>query len=130
MLTNYLKRYRFSMLITAAIVVLSLAPMPEMEMLENVSLADKWAHMVMYGVLSLAIWLEYLHSHKQIQPVRITLLAVVMPIMLGGLLEVLQAYATSCRSGEWLDFVADAVGVAIASLMGLAWSHFISITRQ
>ena len=37
---------------------------------------------------------------------------------MSGLLELMQAYLTTCRSGEWLDFAANCVGVALAALVG------------
>ena len=41
-------------------------------------------------------------------------------IVLGGMLELLQEYCTETRAGEWLDFVADTVGVLLGGL--LMWS--------
>ena len=41
------------------------------------------------------------------------------PVCFGGLVEVLQATLTTCRSGDWLDFVADAVGVLCAAPLGV-----------
>ena len=44
-------------------------------------------------------------------------------VALGGLMELLQAYATTTRSGEWLDFWADSVGVLLGTAVGLAMSR-------
>lgn len=39
---------------------------------------------------------------------------------MGGVIEILQAYCTGGRrSGEWLDFAADALGSTIALLIGI-----------
>ena len=40
-------------------------------------------------------------------------------VALGGLMELLQAYCTTTRSGEWLDFWSDSVGVLLGTLIGL-----------
>lgn len=42
---------------------------------------------------------------------------------LGGAMELVQAYLTTCRSGDWIDFEADAVGALIGLLVcvGLNW---------
>lgn len=96
--------------------------------LNDVSLIDKWTHMVMYLVTCGAIWWEYLRSHKAVCPVRLTLWAVLAPIAMGGLIEILQAYCTGGRrSGEWLDFVADTLGVVLAACLGLGWKRHKNI---
>ena len=39
---------------------------------------------------------------------------------MGGLIEILQANCTGgMRSGEWMDFIADAVGATIALVIGI-----------
>jgi VanZ family protein len=40
-------------------------------------------------------------------------------IILGGLVELGQAYCTTTRSGEWLDLIADAVGCTLAIGIGI-----------
>jgi hypothetical protein len=39
--------------------------------------------------------------------------------LLGGLIELLQAYCTTTRSGEWFDFWADSIGVLLGAGIGL-----------
>ena len=114
MKASYLKRYPLSHFVTAVIIILSLAPIPEMPQLPDVKLLDKWAHFVMYGGLCLVIWWEYLRQHRTTDWQHAFIGAVLMPIILGGLMELGQAYLTTCRSGEWLDFVTDSVGVLLA----------------
>ena len=42
-----------------------------------------------------------------------------LPTLLGGVTEVLQAYCTNGnRNGEWLDFVANIVGSTLALIIG------------
>ena len=85
----------------------------------DVPLADKWTHMVMYGTLTLAIWFDYKRSHKKYNVWRLLLFAFLAPIAMGGTLELAQAYLTTCRSGEWLDFVANTIGVCLGTVGGL-----------
>jgi hypothetical protein len=40
-------------------------------------------------------------------------------IILGGLVELGQAYCTTTRSGEWLDLAANATGCTIGAVIGL-----------
>jgi len=119
MLLLYLRRYPITLLLAVGIVFLSLIPIPEIKMPMQVPLADKWTHMVMYGVLTLAIWFDYKCSHKQYNAWRLLIFAFLAPIAMGGVLELAQAYLTTCRSGEWLDFVANSIGVCIGTVGGL-----------
>ena len=52
---SYLKRYPLSHFVIAVVIILSLAPIPEMPRLPDINLLDKWAHFVMYGGLCLVI---------------------------------------------------------------------------
>lgn len=95
--------------------ILSLAPMPEVKMAEEVPLADKWVHMVMYGSLSLVVWYEHTRRCRQRASHGFLLVwALAAPILMGGLMELMQAYLTTVRSGEWLDFVANSIGACTA----------------
>lgn len=91
--------------------------------LDDVAFIDKWVHVVMYGGSCLVLWIEHLrHHHLTKQPLcrqRLLLWAWVAPILMSGLIELLQAYCTGGRrSGDWLDFAANAVGVTGAALVG------------
>ena len=90
-----------------------------MKLGEDIPLADKWTHMVMYGTLTLVIWLEYKRSHQRLDALRLVLFAFLAPIATGSALELAQAYLTTCRSGEWLDFAANTIGVCCGTVLGL-----------
>ena len=99
--------------------VLSLTPFFPETPLDDVQFIDKWTHLAMYGGTCSVIWFEYLRSHSSIDWRKILLLAVVGMVLLGGLMELLQAYCTTTRSGEWLDFWADTLGVLLGNALGL-----------
>lgn len=132
MLLLYFRHYPITFLLAFAIVLLSLLPVPDVRMTVEVPLMDKWAHMVMYGVLTLVIWLEYIKAHRQMRGRRLLLLAFLAPIAMGGVLELMQAYLTTCRSGEWLDFVANSIGAVVGAGCGLLASRLWerSFSRQ
>ena len=119
MKATYPKRYPLSNVVATAIVILSLIPIPEVPQLGNISLLDKWVHMVMYGGLCVIIWWEYLRQHRSIHWRRALVGAVLLPVALGGGLKLAQKYLTTCRSGEWLDFMANSVGVVLAALVAV-----------
>ena len=106
-----------TLLTVAAICYLSFFTPPQTE-LNNISNIDKLVHTCMYGGLSIIIWWEYLRKHDTICWKRFIPISVVFPIMMSGIIELLQAYCTTNRSGEWLDFVANSFGVVLAFIAG------------
>ncbi len=114
---SILKTYPLTLLTVAAICYLSFFTPPQTE-LNNISNIDKLVHTCMYGGLSIIIWWEYLRKHDTICWKRFIPISVVFPIMMSGIIELLQAYCTTNRSGEWLDFVANSFGVVLAFIAG------------
>lgn len=116
-------KYLPSIVLAIAIAVLSLMPAKEFPQVD-VPFADKWVHWVMYGVLAaVLIWdcrkgLKGLKGSKGLEGsrwfnaprVRSIVAAMVAASLYGGLMEILQATATTTRSGDWLDFLADTFG--------------------
>lgn len=116
-MTSILKTYPLTLLTVAVICYLSFFTPPQTE-LDNISNIDKLVHTCMYGGLSIIIWWEYLKKHDTICWKRFIPISVVFPIMMSGIIELLQAYCTTNRSGEWLDFAANSLGVVLAFIAG------------
>lgn len=114
---HYLKQYPFSLLIICTICYLSLCTMPETE-LDDVPFIDKWVHICMYGGLSGVLWIEYVRAHRSIKFIKALLPTVIFPLALSGTMELLQAYCTTTRSGDWLDMAANSIGVILGMLVG------------
>lgn len=114
---SILKTYPLTLLTVAVICYLSFFTPPQTE-LDNISNIDKLVHTCMYGGLSIIIWWEYLRKHDTICWKRFIPISVVFPIMMSGIIELLQAYCTTNRSGEWLDFAANSFGVVLAFMAG------------
>lgn len=115
----YVKKYPFSLLCILTIWYLSFFTPPKTE-LDNVAFIDKWVHIVMYGGTCSIIWIEYLRSHRAaVSLKRLFLLAWIAPIVMSGVIELLQEYCTNGRrSGDWLDLAANATGVSLAAIIG------------
>jgi len=117
-IVQLVRRYPLSSLCIVAIFYLSLFFMPPEELdLSEVAFADKWTHMVMYGGTASVMWWEHLRRHRRPSWLRLLLFAGVGLIVLGGVMELLQAYCTATRAGEWLDLAADTVGVVLGGLL-------------
>lgn len=123
MTTNCIKTYPLSLLTTLAIIILSVMPFPEIKMAQDIPLADKWVHFVMYGGLSLVVWFEMVRSENKSgikkAAMQLLLWGLAMPALLGGILEFVQEYLTTTRSGDVWDFIADAIGAALGTILGL-----------
>lgn len=117
---NLIARYPLSAALIVAIWVMCLTPWIPETPLNDVSLIDKWTHLVMYGTLTAVIWWEYLRQHPQPESLRLLLLAFLAPVAMGGMVELAQAYCTAGhRSGDWLDFLANSLGVVLGTFLGL-----------
>lgn len=120
-------KHRLTILVTIAIVILSTIPVPEVPELQDVPFLDKWVHFVMYGTLTFAMYLDRKLSHANTDKTFI-IAAFVYPSLLGGLMELFQAYCTTCRSGEWLDFYADTFGAFLATIISLSLWKIVKIS--
>ena len=85
----------------------------------NVPFIDKWTHFVMYGGTTSVMWWEYLRHHDRLIFWKLFLFAFLGLILMSGVIELLQAYCTTTRAGEWLDFAANSTGVCLGTLIGL-----------
>ena len=117
--SNLIRKYPFSCLFLAVIWILCFCTPPHTP-LDNVTLIDKWVHIIMYAGTCTTIWIEYLRSHKTIDRARLFVWAWLAPVLMSGLIKLLQAYCTGGRrSGDWLDFAANAIGVTLAAVIGI-----------
>ena len=126
---SFISVYPLSTLCVVLIWLLSLTPFFPETPLDNVDFIDKYTHFIMYGGTCAVIWWEHLrHRRKEARRqgrrelrrpnLRALAVAMLCMVLLGGLMEFLQAYATTTRSGEWLDFWADTIGVLLGSGVG------------
>ena len=101
---------------------LSFCNVPETKM-EDVPFVDKWVHVAMYGLTASVIWMEYLIRHKWVDLYKMLALALAAPIIMSGIIELLQEYCTcGRRSGDWYDLMANALGVALATIVGFVYA--------
>ena len=127
MLTNSLKHYPFSLIIVILVILLSVCPIGAPDLAKDVPLADKWTHMVMYFVMAVVICGEYYKCHRPQLSLRSMLVwGIFVPALLGGMLELVQNYCTTYRSGEWLDLVADSLGALVGGAIAIITSYRIS----
>ncbi len=94
--------------------VLLLVPMPAGAEGIGPPQSDKIVHVVLFGGLA-GLWWWALRPLPRAR----SLALCTCVALYGGLLELLQML-TPYRSGDWLDFAADAAGAAVAAAVALA----------
>ncbi len=131
-----LRRYPLSCCLIIGIWIACFMNVPDTP-LSHVTLIDKWTHFTMYGCLCLIIGLEIQKNHRPKQDGlwqqlrRQLVYTWLLPILMSGLIELLQAYCTGGRrSGEWLDFVANAIGATIGTTIGILLARYRANGRR
>lgn len=126
-----LKIYPLSSMIIATIWILCFMDVPETP-LSDVSFIDKWTHLAMYGTLCAVLCVETVrHYRRAASRVRIALTAWLLPVVMSGIIEILQATCTGGRrSGEWMDFAANSVGATIGVVIGILLAVYAARGRR
>lgn len=120
LLLHYIKKYPFSGICIALIWVLSLLPFFPETPFDHVELIDKWVHIAMYGGAFTVVWIEYTLKHQKPDYEKLFFWAWLAPIVMSGVLELMQEYCTGgARNGDWLDLLANAIGVSMATIIGM-----------
>ncbi len=120
-LYHLVREYPLTVVLLIAIWYLSFFTPPHTP-LDNVTMIDKWVHIAMYGGTCSVMWIEYLRKHRKgtIGKAKLFVLAWAAPIIMSGIIELLQEYCTNGRrSGDWLDLTANATGVTLAAVIGM-----------
>lgn len=91
---------------------------------------DKVVHFLMYLGLAGVASFNYIYDKKgHIIILKLIIFAILIPVLYGGLIEILQAKFFPERSGDWYDFLADILG-ALASLPFSLWFRRYLLNRQ
>lgn len=106
--------------------------------LDNVAFMDKWTHLVMYGSTCAIIFIENRRhdiekpGHDKPKSMRRLLFySWLLPVLMSGLIEILQATCTGGRrSGDWLDFAANTAGATIGVVTGILLAKCLSTCRR
>lgn len=130
LLHHLTSNYPISCLYMAFIWVLCFMDVPHTP-LDNITLIDKWTHILMYAGTCATIWYEYVRRHDSTVRARVFLLAWLAPLVMSGLIEILQEYCTGGRrSGDWLDFAANAIGVTLGNVIGILLAVYRARKRR
>ena len=83
--------------------------------LQDVALLDKWGHMLAYAVWALCLLTDCTRTHVPAK--HVYTLSAAITLIYGALMELVQYFFCPLRQGEWLDWLADAIGIGLALLL-------------
>jgi VanZ family protein len=117
--------YWKSITVLLAILVLSFMNPPSMPTVKELFSFDKVGHLMMYAGLTFMLLIEtsVLKRVKSRRPYFLVL-AVVLPVAVGALTELLQTLLFAPRAAEWGDFLSDVAGVVLGWLLFFAWQKW------
>ena len=104
----FIKKYYLSIFMFVLIFYLSTSSTPSaFPSLQKIKHIDKLVHFVLYAALTLALVIE-VKAYSQLNKI---ILTVLLPIIYGGIIECVQGLFFSFRSADFLDFLANSLGV-------------------
>ena len=115
---RFVSRYAIWLSVALLLVVTLLSLWP-VDQLPQVRGSDKLHHFLAYAAVMLPIGLR---------APRVALVGAVLIIGWSGVIEILQPYVN--RYGEWLDLLANAIGVCLGGLLAALWRRWAEMTRS
>ena len=119
LLINLIRRYILTLLTLVLILCLTFYKPVGLVRTNTIVGIDKLVHFLMYFTLCAVFWYETFKITLKPKPYLMAILAVVIPIVFGGVMEYLQYLLTSYRTGDFDDFVFNTIGVLVALLFSL-----------
>lgn len=111
-----MKRYLLVIVAYLVVTYFSLVPSVSGGSLSQIPNIDKIVHFCFYSGIS---FLTYLSIWRKKYPaIRVYLMVILVPVIFGGLIELLQQYFFPPRSAEWADFAADVLGSLVGYWIG------------
>jgi VanZ family protein len=112
-----LKKYWVSIAFCVIILILCFMNLPEMPDGPPMPNFDKLVHLLMFLGLSGTVFFDNSSFlKKKVSYQRIVLGSFLFPTLFSGLIEIMQEYLTTTRTGDWMDFLFDGIG----AFLGLA----------
>ncbi len=89
---------------------LSFAPSSAFKSIPSFTHGDKIIHLLMYLMLTIIIINDFYKRNKSYSNTGFFLICILFPIVLGGVIEIVQDIFIFSRSGSWYDWLADVMG--------------------
>ena len=114
-LKKFLFYYWKSILVISVILYLSFAPPSEFKGVPTFENEDKLVHILMYGGLTCMLMfdLRQYTKNKPLSALTFMLISLLSPVILGGIVEILQPMYFAPRTAEWPDWFSDITGALL-----------------
>ena len=113
---RFFGKYGLSVAVAMTILYLCIMPSPP-HVGGEIPNVDKFEHILMYLILVCALCKNFYQDYTEFYSFKMIMWTIVAPICFGGVIELLQSYCTTTRSGDWLDWLADILGVLAGYLI-------------
>jgi len=104
--------YKEAVIVGLIILYASLIREPHIR-LPEVAFADKWGHLLAYMLLGCMLTLDLIRDKRK--KMWVWLFGMVIPIVYGGVIELVQGAFLYPRTADWLDWLADIAGTVIGT---------------
>lgn len=125
-----IKRYKLTLMTLLLILCLTFYKPTNLGRTSTIVGIDKAVHFIMYSTLCAVFWFENFRLPNVPKLRCLLFYAVLLPIVLGGLLEYLQSILTSYRDGDFDDFLFNTAGVLFAALFSLLFTRPLMRRRR
>lgn len=111
--------YWKTIIIISGILYLSFAPPSTFKGVPSFENEDKLVHIIMYGALTCVLIFDYKQYVKSnpMSALAFFLICLLIPVILGGMVEILQPIYFAPRTAEWIDWFSDITGVLLGWLV-------------
>jgi len=126
---SLLKKYGFSLLVITIIFILCFMNTKSLPSVP-VQNFDKTVHAIMFLGLACVIFFDNTrYLRYPISTIRILLGTFLFPVALGGLIEIMQTFLTTTRTGDWFDFLFDGIGAFVGCIIALL-TNYLFLQRE
>jgi len=114
-MTHLFRDYWKSGLFTLMIFYLSFAKSDSFKDINVINITDKTAHYLVYVAYGMVLIFDFLRKNKTAYSLlSFITFCIITPILLGGVIEIVQETFFKPRSAEWIDWLADIFGILTA----------------
>jgi VanZ family protein len=92
---------------------------------------DKIVHVLMFlGLSGIVFFDSTRYLRFPVSKMRIFFSIFLFPIVIGGLIEIIQEYFTPSRNGDWFDFLFDVIGVILGWGIALLINRYLQFKKK
>lgn len=117
LLNNIVKNYWKSIAVIICILYLSFASPSTFKKIPTFTYEDKLVHLLMYAGLTFVLIFDFVQTAiTNRKKLVFVLICLIFPIVLGGVVEIMQGMFFAPRSPSWIDWIANTIGVFLGWL--------------